>query len=257
MSEHRLDASNAYPAGVARTAVGASTAVGVVYRLMLRQLRSTGRLIALSLLSLTVTFAGVFVRISDTAVASDAAGVITAGGLALVLPIVCLVFAGSAIGDLREDKTLVYLWLRPMDRWTIVAGALLGALTVAAPVVAIPIVLAAVIAGHSLALPTFVATAVGLIAYSSIFVSMGVWLRRYIGWGLAYVLIWEGFLARIGGLFGRLSISGYTRSIVHELADIPSSSATFSLAMSLIVPLVISAIALALGAWRIGHQDVD
>ena len=44
-----------------------------------------------------------------------------------VLPVVALVFAGAAIGDLRDDKTLVYLWLRPMDRWPIVVGAALAA----------------------------------------------------------------------------------------------------------------------------------
>ena len=29
----------------------------------------------------------------------------------------------AALGDMREDGTLVYLWLRPMDRWAIVVGA--------------------------------------------------------------------------------------------------------------------------------------
>ncbi len=44
-------------------------------------------------------------------------------GFGLVLPVVALVFGGAALGELREDKTLVYLWLRPMDRWPIVVGA--------------------------------------------------------------------------------------------------------------------------------------
>ena len=68
-------------------------------------------------------------------------------GFGLVLPVVALVFGGAAIGDLRDDKTLVYLWLRPMDRWPIVVGAALAAATLAAPITLISIVLAAILTG--------------------------------------------------------------------------------------------------------------
>ncbi len=84
-------------------------------------MRSTGRIIAL-LLSLTVSVAGFAVGTSDSATVDQAAAVIANLGFAVVLSVVCLVFAGGAIGDLRDDKTLVYLWLRPMDRWPIVVG---------------------------------------------------------------------------------------------------------------------------------------
>ena len=38
-------------------------------------------------------------------------------GLALVLPVATLVFASASFGDLVDDQTLVYLWLRdlPLD----------------------------------------------------------------------------------------------------------------------------------------------
>ena len=41
--------------------------------------------------------------------------------------------------NLRDDKTLVYLWLRPMDRWPIVVGAAMAAATLAAPITIVSI----------------------------------------------------------------------------------------------------------------------
>ena len=78
-----------------------------------------------------------------------------------------LVFGGRSIGDLRDDKTLVYLWLRPMDRWPIVVGAALAALTLAAPITLIPLVAAAALTGvgGGIVGATALAGAVGLVAY--------------------------------------------------------------------------------------------
>ena len=49
---------SAYPAGVGRSSVGALDGLAVSYRLVLGQMRSTGRIVALLLLSLTATIAG-------------------------------------------------------------------------------------------------------------------------------------------------------------------------------------------------------
>ncbi len=177
---------SAYPADVGRSSVGAGDALGVSYRLVLGQMRSTGRIIALLLLSLTATVAGFAVGTSDSATVDQATAVIANLGFAVVLPVVCLVFAGGAIGDLREDKTLVYLWLRPMHRWPIVVGAALAALTMATPIVLPAIVAAAALTGvgSGLTAATLIATLVGLVTYTSIFTMLGVWLKRHIVWGL-------------------------------------------------------------------------
>ena len=54
------------------------------------------------------------------------------------MPIVALVFGSSVLGETREDGTLVYLWLRPMNRAPIVAGAAAAAATAALPLTVIP-----------------------------------------------------------------------------------------------------------------------
>ena len=130
-----------------RSSVGALDALAVSYRLVLGQMRSPGRIVALLLLSLTATVAGFAVGTSDTATVDRAAAVIANLGFAVVVPVVCLVFAGGAIGDLRDDKTLVYLWLRPMNRWPIVVGAALAALTMATPIILPAVVAAAALSG--------------------------------------------------------------------------------------------------------------
>lgn len=235
------------------------TAVALTYGLLLRQLVSWGRVVALTLLSLVVTVSGLAMGLSDTATLDDGVGMIAALGLGVVVPVVALVFAGAAIGDLREDKTLVYLWLRPMDRWTIVVGAALAALTLAAPICLIPLVVGAALTGvgNGVVAGTLLAGAVGTIAYSAVFTLLGVWLRRFIVWGLAYILIWEGFVAQAGAGVARVALRKYTRSILVDRTGADLELADFSLAVGVVVPLVVAVAALALAAWRLGTQDID
>ena len=147
-------------------------------------MRSIGRIVALLLLSLTATIAGFAVGTADSATVDQAAAVIANLGFAVVLPVVCLVFAGGSIGDMRDDKTLVYLWLRPMNRWPIVVGAALAALTMATPIVLPAIVVAAGLTGvgNGLTGATLIAAMVGLVSYASVFTMLGVWLKRHIVW---------------------------------------------------------------------------
>jgi len=250
---------SAYPAGVDRSPVGAFDGLAVSYRLVLGQMRSTGRIVALLLLSMTATIAGFAVGSSESATVDQAAAVIANLGFAVVLPVVCLVFAGGAIGDLRDDKTLVYLWLRPMNRWPIVVGAALASLTMATPIVLPAIVAAAALTGvgNGLTIATLVAGIVGLVAYTSIFTMLGLWLKRHIVWGLAYILIWEGFIALGGRGVAQFAIRTYTRSILDDRTGADLAGADFSTATAIIVPLVVGLAALTLASWRLSHQDVD
>lgn len=238
--------------------VSPPTAIGLVYRIVLRQLASRGRVVALTLLALIAPIAGFALGSADASL-DDAVRLIAGVGLAVVLPVVALVFGGAAIGDLREDKTLVYLWLRPMDRWPIALGAAGAAATIAAPITIIPIVLAAVLtgAGNDIVVGTLLATVVGLIAYVGVFTLFGVWLKRFIVWGLAYILIWEGFIAQAGPGVARVAIRKYTRSILVDRTGAELDLADFSLAVGVIVPIVAAAVALAVASWRLGSQDID
>ncbi|MGE5211685.1 MAG: hypothetical protein ACM3MM_10485 [Acidobacteriota bacterium] len=241
-----------------RRHVAPGTAIALSYHVVLRQLTSRSRIIGLSLLALVAPISAFALGSADPSL-DDSVRLIAAVGLGLVLPVVALVFAGAAIGDLRDDKTLVYLWLRPMDRWPIVLGAALAAGTLAAPITIAPIVLAAILtgAGNGVVAATLLATVVGLIAYVAVFTLFGVWLKRFIVWGLAYILIWEGFIAQAGAGVARIALRKYTRSVLVDRTGADLDLADFSLATAVIVPLVVAVIALAVASWRLSHQEID
>jgi ABC-2 type transport system permease protein len=236
----------------------AMTTLNLSYQVVLRQLTSRGRIIGLSLLALIAPLAGWALGRADASL-DDSVNLVASVGLGLVLPIVSLVFGGAALGDLREDKTLVYLWLRPMDRWPIVVGAALAAATLTAPITLVSIALAAFLtdAGNGIVSATLLATVVGLVVYVCVFTLFGVWLKRFIVWGLAYILIWEGFIAQAGPGVARVAMRAYTRSILVERTGADLELADYSLATGIIVPLVVAVAALALASWRLSHQDVD
>jgi ABC-2 type transport system permease protein len=238
--------------------VAPTTALALSYRVVLRQLAGRSRIIGLTLLALVAPISGFALGSADPSL-DDAVRLIASVGLGLVLPVVSLVFAGAAIGDLREDKTLVYLWLRPMDRWPIVAGAALAAGTLVAPITIVPIVAAAALTGvgNGIVVGTLLACVVGLVAYVAVFTLFGVWLRRFIVWGLAYILIWEGFIAQAGAGVARVALRKYTRSILVDRTGADLELADFSLAMAVIVPIVVAVIALALASRRLANQDID
>jgi ABC-2 type transport system permease protein len=252
------------PAGANRL-VPPGRALAITYRVVLRQLTSRGRIIALTLLALVSTIAGFALGQGDTnpddsaQFLDDSVQLIASLGFAVVVPVVALVFGGAAIGDLRDDKTLVYFWLRPMDRWPIVVGAALAAMTLAAPITLIPVVLAAALtgAGSGIVSGTIIAGVVAVIAYVAVFTLFGVWLKRFIVWGLAYILIWEGFIAQAGPGVARFALRKYTRSILVEQTGADLDLADFSLAVGIVVPLVAAAAALAVAAWRLGAQEIE
>jgi ABC-2 type transport system permease protein len=159
---------------------------------------------------------------------------------------------------MREDGTLVYLWLRPMDRWPIVVGAWLASITVSLPLTVVPLTVSAVAVdgGTDLVVATVVAGAVGVIAYSALFVLVGLVLKNAIVWGLGYVLIWEGIVAAFGSFAAKLAIRGYTRSILTAITDIDLDLGDLSLGAGVAVPLVASVVALALASIRLRVMDV-
>ncbi|RLE25597.1 MAG: hypothetical protein DRJ50_02630 [Actinobacteria bacterium] len=238
--------------------VSSFTSIALTYRIILRQLTTRGRVIALTLLSLVAPVAGWALGASDASL-DDSVRLIAGIGLGLVIPVVALVFGGASIGDLRDDKTLVFLWLRPMARWPVAVGAAGAAITLTAPITLIPLVAAAALtgAGNGIVVGTIISGLVGVIVYVSVFTFLGAWLKRFIVWGLAYILIWEGFISQAGAGVARVALRKYTRSILVDQTGTDLDLADFSLAVGIIVPILVAIAALALAAWRLSAQDID
>ena len=133
-----------------------------------------------------------------------------------------------------------------MDRWPIVLGAFAAAVTLTAPITLVPVVAAAILAGSGggLVAATMLAGLVAVVAYCAIFTMLGVPLRRVIVWGLAYILIWEGFIALGGAGVARFAIRKYTRSIIVDRTGIDLDLADFSQTTGVVVPLLAAGVAL-------------
>ena len=240
--------------------VSPSRSVALTYGIVLRQLVTRGRLVALFLVGATVAAISIAVGASTDGDDSVETGVrlISDLGFTTLVPIVALVFASASLGDMREDGTLVYLWLRPMHRWPIVVGAWLAALTASLPLTITPLVVSAlaVDGGGDLVGATVLAGVVGVVAYSAMFVLAGLLLKNSIVWGLGYILIWEGIVAAFGSFAAKLAVRGYTRSIITAITDIDLDLGDLSLGVAVLVPTVASVAALVLAAVRLHSIDV-
>lgn len=242
------------------TTVAPMRALTLTYRVVLTQLVTRGRLAALLLVGAVVAVVAAAVGASDGLddPLEAAVRVIADLGFTALVPIVALVFATASLGDMRDDGTLVYLWLRPMDRWPVAVGAWAASVTVSLPLTIVPLGVASVLVdgGGELVGATVLACAVGVVAYAALFVLLGLLVRNAIVWGLAYVLIWEGIVAGYGNIPARLSVRGYTRSIITARTGVDLDLGDLALAPSVIVPVVAAVLALALAGRRLRTMDV-
>src|SRR4051794_15823182 len=174
--------------------------MAAIFTLTVRQLAGSRRLwLVLALVALPV-LAGALYHVADSTISSaQFADRITARLVASgILPLVMLLFGTSAFGNEVGDRTLVYLALKPLPRWQIVAPKLAASVLVGGVPVALSGLLAvAVIRGGDAggALATGVGLLVGATAYAAVFTWAGLATRHALVVGLMYVFIWEAALA--------------------------------------------------------------
>lgn len=244
----------------AQRPVGAGATVVLAYRVLVRQLVTRGRLVAMGLLGVGVVLLGWAIGSADNG--SDpletAVSIVANVGFTIVVPVVALVFGAGVLGETREDGTLVYLWLRPLRRWPIVVGAYGAALAVVVPLTVIPVVGTAAVldAGAGLVTATLIASIAGVLGYTAVFLLLGLFFKNAIVWGLAYILLWEGIAAGLGTGPARLAIRGYTRSILTDRTGVDLDLADLSQAWGVVVPLLVALVALMVASWRLSRLDV-
>lgn len=178
--------------------------------------------------------------------------------LLIFVPLVALVFAAATLGTLREERTLVYFWLRPIGRWQITLAGLLSAWLVLIPLVAIPTAAFAAILGDGTDISGVLAAAfVGVIAYGAVFTLLGLVTQRSLVWGLVYVLVWEGFIGGLSETAGRFSIRNYTRSMLSQITDAPLLDNPNSISTVIIVTVLVAVASLALSTAILNRMDID
>ncbi|HEX2576383.1 MAG TPA: hypothetical protein VHK88_08550 [Aquihabitans sp.] len=228
------------------------------YKLLLRSVATPGRLVAIAALAGVSILTALAVNASSPPDRLEAAVGYVNANLSTLVPVAVLVFGAATLGDLIDDGSLVYLWLRPVPPRVYVVAAWAATVTIAVPLVGAPIVLATVMvdADSNLLVATVVGALVAISAYSALFVMGGIRFRRALPWGLVYILIWEGFVASAGETAAKLAIRSYVRSILAQQTGEDIKLAEFTLASGIIVPLVVTVVALAYAARRLARTDV-
>ncbi|CAN5746532.1 ABC transporter permease [soil metagenome] len=228
------------------------------YRLLLRSVATRGRLLAVSALAALSVLTAVIVRSSGDVDSLQAGVDFVNGNIATLFPVAVLVFGAATIGDLIDDGSLVYLWLRPVPARIHVLAAWAATVTITVPLILVPVVVATTVidSDPGLLSGAIIGGLVAIVGYAALFVVAGIRFRRALAWGLVYILIWEGFVASAGETATKLAMRSYVRSILADRSGVSLKLGEFSLGVGIVVPLVVGALVLAYGARRLARTDV-
>ena len=191
-------------------------AIRLTHSVLLKQLITKGRLIGIAIVGVLPILLGWVIGAQSNDPLEAGVGFISYMGLSILVPIVALIFASASLGDTREDGTLVYLWLRPISRLSVSTGAWAASVTIALPLTVIPMTVSALLldAGNSVVTATIITSILAVVAYSGLFVTLGLIVKNPVLWGLAYIFIWEAIVASFAKPAAALAVSGYSRAII-------------------------------------------
>jgi len=143
--------------------------------------------------------------------------------LRFTVPVLGVFYGTALIADEVDDKTITYLFSRPIPRGAVLLGKYLAYL-VATGFVVLPSVslvyLLIVPIGGSLGgsfldfVKDLVLLAVGLAVYGALFAFIGAWFRRPLLIGLVFVFGWEQAALAFPGYLKRFTVAYYMQGLV-------------------------------------------
>jgi len=234
-------------------------AIRLTHSVLLKQLITKGRLIGIAIVGVLPILLGWVIGAQSNDPLEAGVGFVSYMGLSILVPIVALIFASASLGDTREDGTLVYLWLRPISRLSVSTGAWAASITIALPLTVIPMTVSALLldAGNSVVTATIITSTLAVVAYSALFVILGLIVKNPVLWGLAYIFIWEAIVASFAKPAAALAVSGYSRAIITGRTDIefdylfdPSQS------VSILMLIIITIAGIAFSSARLNRLEV-
>jgi ABC-2 type transport system permease protein len=235
----------------------------VIAGITLRQLLSRRRTILLLLLGGVLVLVALLFRLTETGSYQNyTSELLNNLGLAVLMPLVALLFATSALGSELEDGTAVFILAKPVSRWSILLTKLLVATGCSVLVTCVPILAAGLIAaggpGDGLVLGFTLAGAFGSAVYCALFVFLSLVTSRALVIGLGYVLIWEGVLAGLFAGTRTFSVRQYSLAVADAIADVPPSvlEAPLGLATALIMAGVLFAATTLLAGRRLIRVEI-
>jgi ABC-type transport system involved in multi-copper enzyme maturation permease subunit len=139
------------------------------------------------------------------------------------VPVLGVFYGTSLIADEVEDKTITYLFTRPIPRGAILVGKYLAylACTVFVVLPSVVVVWLLVVPMNGSLGANFIdllkdlgLLALGLAVYGAVFALIGAALKRPLLSGLVFVLGWEPLAVALPGYLKRLSVAYYIQGLV-------------------------------------------
>lgn len=186
--------------------------------------------------------------------------------LPTLLPITVLITATAAFGNELDDRTLLYLTLKPVPRWRIVLGKFVGTIVVTAPIILLAVLGTSLIvlrgeAGDNLRLVAafLAATFAGVVAYTAIFLLVSLLVSRALLVGMFYSFIWESVLGRFLPGLRIVSIRHFVESIFVRILQDPEVTLrnAMTLNSAIITLAVVCLAALALASVRLRRLNLE
>src|SRR5262252_9418423 len=156
----------------------------------------------------------------------------------------------SVLGAEVDDGSIVHLLATPVPRLVVIWSKYVVAVVLTAAFVAVPELLAGLIATGGLtklAVGLFVGALAGSVMYNAVFVMISVLTTRAIAYGLAYVVVWEGLLANFVSGARLLSVGHYSLGVANGIAhDGTNLNAGVSLGTSVVMGLIVTAVTIVI-----------
>jgi ABC-type transport system involved in multi-copper enzyme maturation permease subunit len=142
--------------------------------------------------------------------------------LRFIVPVLGVFYGTSLIADEVDDKTITYLFTRPLRRGAVLLGKYLAYLActtlVVLPSVMIVYFLLVPFGDVARSFPALVTDlgllAVGIAAYGALFTMIGAWMKRPLIVGLIFAFGWEQFAMLMPGYLRRLTLAYYLQALV-------------------------------------------
>ena len=143
--------------------------------------------------------------------------------LRFIVPVLGLFYGTSLIADEVEDKTITYLFTRPIPRGAVLVGKYLAYLActifVVLPSVVLVYLLVVPLRGSLGAafpdlLKDLMLLGLGLAVYGAVFAFVGAKFKRPLLIGLVFVFVWEQFVLAVPGYLKQFTVMFYLQAIV-------------------------------------------
>ena len=184
-----------------------------------------------------------------------------------IVPVLGVFYGTSLIADEVEDKTITYLFTRPIPRRAVLLGKYVAYLActvlLVLPSVMLVFFLIVPTGGGSIgaAFPSLLADlgmlVVGLASYGAVFALVGTRLKRPLVVGLVFAFGWEPAVLLFPGYLKRLTVAYYMQALVtHEMPQDSSISMLLQIfheVPSVAVSLLVLAIVVAIALWQAGR----